>query len=94
MKVVLLDYNMSQEQDAILIKRADHENPKLNYFDKKSKDSPGEESMIESMFPLGSDLLGVKLTARAQIYVFVKEHGIIDGEEGNLETEEYYEATC
>jgi len=30
--------------------------------------------MIENIFPLGEDLLGVKLTSRAMIYVFMKEH--------------------
>ena len=68
-KVSLLDFTMNQEQSAI-VEKTINEETELPYFTVRQF---GDESMIEQIFPLGEDILAVKLTVSNQIYLFAKD---------------------
>lgn len=46
-----MDYNMSQEQEAILLKKTTDSD--LSFYAKKSVEGKGEETIIEYAFPMG-----------------------------------------
>jgi len=64
-----MDYTQNLEQNAIIESQHNKES-NLSYYHKKKSSN---QTIIEDIFPLGKDVLAVRLSARPLIYIFVRE---------------------
>jgi len=72
LKVILMDYNMTLEQEALLVRTKDEESG-LYYYSKKNQNNLADGSIIQELFPMGPNFIGLKISARNLIYVFMRE---------------------